>query len=162
MRLAPALHGASAMKLESERFGTLELPDGDAIRFPSGLVGFPREQEFVLLRREGSDLVAWLHSTASPALAFPVVSAHGFGAAYPDVPLPSAALATVGGSAEEVAVLAVLSAPSGGPATVNLMAPLIVNAATRIGVQVLLDGTRFSTRELYVTEASEAGAEVAP
>jgi len=133
------------MIVESERFGRLELPEADAIAFPRGLIGFPEEREFVLLAREGSERVAWLQSMRTPALAFPVVSAHGLGVEYPDVPLPAP-----WGEAPDLAVLAVLAAPTGGPATVNLMAPVIVNAATRRGEQVLLEGTRFSARELYV------------
>ncbi len=45
--------------------------------------------------------------------------------------------------------MAVLSAPPSGLATVNLMAPILVDTAAKKGAQVLLDGTRFSTRELY-------------
>jgi flagellar assembly factor FliW len=30
------------------------------------------------------------------------------------------------------------------------LAPIVVNAATRKGAQVILEGTRFSTRELFV------------
>jgi flagellar assembly factor FliW len=52
--------------------------------------------------------------------------------------------------------MAVLSAPRGGPATVNLMAPIVVNASTRKGAQVHLEGTRFSTRELFVLPKAEA------
>jgi len=55
------------------------------------------------------------------------------------------------GEEQEFAVLAVLSAPRGQPATVNLLAPLVINSVTRAGAQVFLEGSRFTTRELFVT-----------
>jgi flagellar assembly factor FliW len=45
--------------------------------------------------------------------------------------------------------MVVLCALSGQPATVNLLAPIVVNASTRTGAQVILEGTRFSTREFF-------------
>jgi flagellar assembly factor FliW len=53
----------------------------------------------------------------------------------------------------------ILSAPRGQPATVNLLAPLVVNADTRNGAQVILENTRFSARELFVLPKKEAPSE---
>ena len=47
-------------------------------------------------------------------------------------------------------MLAVLSAPRGMPATVNLLAPVLINSVNRMGAQVFLEGSRFTTRELFV------------
>jgi flagellar assembly factor FliW len=138
------------MQIETSRFGTVELKEADTIRFPAGIIGFPNENSFMLIQHGASGLIGWLQSTTSPALAFPVVSAHGIVDEYPDVPIePVAERAGLGSNFEEFAVLAVLSAPTAQPATVNLLAPLIVNAVTRTGAQVFLDGSRFSTQELF-------------
>jgi flagellar assembly factor FliW len=137
------------MQVITSRFGVIEAAEGDVIRFPGGVIGFRKETAFVLIPHGASSYIAWLQSTSSPDVAFPVVSAHGF-AGYPDVPLePAADRAGLGGKSEELAVLAVLSAPSGQPATVNLLAPLVINSATRNGAQVFLEGSRFSTQELF-------------
>ncbi|MCK6532613.1 MAG: flagellar assembly protein FliW [Polyangiaceae bacterium] len=148
----------------SDRFGTIDANPDDIIEFPSGIIGFPNERQFILVRHGRSDAVAWLQSTQTAALAFPVVSAHGFRGTYPDVPVEEVASANgIGSSVEELAVMAVLSAPPSGPATVNLMAPILVNAAERKGVQVFLEGTRFSTRELYfLPRERECETEPAP
>ena len=139
------------MWIESERFGSIEVSPNEIIRFPAGIVGFPDEKAFILVRHGRSSIVGWMQSIETPDLAFPVVSAHGFGSRYPDVEMDEPArTAGVWDDGAELAVLAVLSAPRKGPATVNLMAPIIVNAATRVGAQVMLDGTRYTTRELYV------------
>jgi len=44
--------------------------------------------------------------------------------------------------------MAVLNAPGAGvPPSVNLMAPIIVNAETRQGAQLLLETSSYSTQE---------------
>jgi flagellar assembly factor FliW len=141
-----------AMQINSQRFGVVNLEDDAVLSFPSGIIGFPREQAFALIPHQGSNYLAWLQSVHNPALAFPVVSAHFYGEAYPDVSVVEPAHAAgVQGAADDFAVLVVLCAPIGQPATVNLMAPIIVNSETRTGAQVILEGSRFSTREVFVT-----------
>jgi flagellar assembly factor FliW len=153
-----------AMQINSQRFGVVELEDDAVLSFPSGIIGFPREQAFALIPHQGSNYLAWLQSLQNPALAFPVVSAHFYGDAYPDVPVVEAARgAGVPGAAEDLAVLVVLCAPIGQPATVNLMAPIVVNSETRTGAQVILEGSRFSTREVFVApKAAQAPVDIAP
>ncbi|HVU05592.1 MAG TPA: flagellar assembly protein FliW [Polyangiaceae bacterium] len=142
------------MKIDTTRFGTLDLPEDARIRFPAGIIGFPDETEMVLLPHGDSPYVAWLQSVKTPGFSLPVVSAHGIGEAFPDVPLVAAAgRAGVGGDAADLAVMAVLTAPKGQPATVNLLAPIVVNSATRTGAQLVLEGSRYTTREVFLARA---------
>jgi len=145
------------MNIESQRFGTLEINDDELLTFPHGVIGFPSEQRFALVPHHGSGYIAWLQSAVTPGLAFPVVSAHAFGDRYPDVPVDAAAReAGIQGDEDTLAILVVLCALANQPATVNLLAPIVVNAATRQGAQVILEGTRYSTREFFALP--EAGA----
>jgi len=139
------------MNIESQRFGTLNINEAELLAFPAGVIGFPTEQHFALVPHHGSGYIAWLQSVSTPELAFPVVSAHAFGGQYPDVPVSGAAEeAGISGSEETLAVMVVLCALNGQPATVNLLAPIVVNATTRQGAQVILEGTKYSTREFFV------------
>ena len=146
------------MHINSQRFGVVELNDDAVLNFPSGIIGFPREQAFVLIPHQGSPYLAWLQSVAKPELAFPLVSAHYFGDTYPDIPVsPAAHAAGVLGADSDFAIMVVLCAPIGQPATVNLLAPIVVNSQTRTGAQVILDGSRFSTRETFVALKKSVG-----
>ena len=141
----------ATMQIETTRFGLVEVPEEALIHFKTGIIGFPRESKFALIPHGDSTLIAWLQSASTPALAFPVVSAHGLVGDYPDVGLvPVAEKSGLTGEQDDFAVLAVLSAPRGLPATINLLAPLLVNSLTRQGAQVFLEGSRFTTRELFV------------
>lgn len=145
------------MNIHSRRFGDIEIDDESVLQFSQGIIGFPEEREFVLIPHSSTGFLAWLQSVRTPGLALPVVSAHAFGEKYPDVPVePAAEAAGVGSTAEDVAVMVVLCAPQGQPATVNLLAPIVVNATTRTGAQVILDGSRFTTRELFIRQEPEA------
>jgi flagellar assembly factor FliW len=138
------------MDIVTSRFGNISASADDLIRFPGGIIGFREERAFVLIPHGTSTLIGWLQSTSTPELAFPVVSAHGLVDEYPDVEIAKAAdRAGIGGAEDELAVLAVMTAPLQQPATVNLLAPIIVNATTRTGAQVFLEGSRFSTQELF-------------
>ncbi len=148
------------MKIVSERFGELDLDDKDIIRFPNGLIGFPGEHDFVLLRPREDSAVGWLHSIHDTSLAFPVVATEMLSVDYPDVPLEEALKrANLGGSPEVICLMAVLSVSSAGlDATVNLLAPIIVNVETHQGAQVLLERSRFSTREQFLLAPAETSA----
>jgi flagellar assembly factor FliW len=141
------------MNISSQRFGALEVPEEQVLHFSEGIIGFPNERAFVLIPHNATGFLAWLQSVGSPAIALPVVSAHAFGSKYPDVDIaPAVTSLGLGEDSDDVALMVVLSAPQGQPATVNLLAPILVNVTTRRGAQVILDGSSFSTRELFIRE----------
>ena len=148
------------MAIQTDRFGSVEVDAKDVIRFPRGIIGFADEREFVLIRTTNAQAVGWLQSVTNPGMALPVVSAHVLAPPYPDVDIESyAQSAGIGTTLDELAVLVVLNAQPGVPATVNLVAPIVVNATTRVGAQILLDGTRFSTREMFILPSKTDGTE---
>jgi flagellar assembly factor FliW len=148
------------MKIETTRFGNLEIDTQKVIHFPQGLIGFPEEKSFVMINHRGLEHLAWLQSTRSPGIALPVVGVQAFAPHYPDVSLEDAAhRAGLEGAADDMAALVVLCAVPNAPVTVNLMAPIIVNASSWQGVQTILDGTKFTTREVFVMPKAELPAE---
>jgi len=145
------------MKVQSSRFGTIELDDQEVINFPAGLIGFPDETSFVMLRPKPESPIAWLHSTQTSWFALPVVSAEALAADFGGSISEATKAAGIVASDEPFAVMAVLNAPgAGAPASVNLMAPIIVNAETRQGAQLLLDSSNYSTQEPFVLRTAEA------
>ncbi len=145
------------MHIETTRFGSLDLDETKIIHFPQGLIGFPEEKSFVMINHRGLDTLAWLQSTRSPAIALPVVSVQAFAPHYPDVSLEDAARrAGLDGSADDMCALVVLCATPRAPVPVNLVAPIIVNAVSWTGVQTILEGTKFTTREVFVLPKGQA------
>jgi len=55
-------------------------------------------------------------------------------------------------AARDILCLAILCAPENGPLTANLLAPVIVNLATRIAVQAVRSDNRYSHRHAFAGE----------
>lgn len=60
------------IRIQSTRFGALEIPPARAIEFPLGLVGLPGTAYTLIEHRPGGNF-RWLHSLEHPALALPVI-----------------------------------------------------------------------------------------
>ena len=137
------------MNLKSERFGNLTIDPKDLIDFPAGLIGFPNENKFILIRQRESSPIAWLHSATNPGLAFPVISLEALSVEYgEDEIVAAAADAGVTAAVESLSVMLVFAAPGKDvPPTVNLVAPIVVDSETRTGAQILLEGTKLTACE---------------
>lgn len=110
-----------------------------AIQFPGGLPGFPGRERFVLLARPRSRPFAFLAAVGRPRVVLPVLPLDWLAAALPQA---RAALAALGlGPAERAWAVATVG-PGGRPVTVNLRAPVVVDAARGVGAQRILEDAR--------------------
>jgi flagellar assembly factor FliW len=133
------------MQLLGTRFGEIEVDPGKAIALRSGLIGFPTETKFVLLRPSTRTAVVWLQSLQTPALAFPIVESARI--TPPPYPLETAeTLAEQAGvGTQDVAIFVVVSVRPKAPKVVaNLLAPIVIDRATGNGAQIVLDVRRYS------------------
>ncbi len=140
------------MLIQSPRFGLLEIERREVIRFPEGIIGFPDDREYVLLRKNGRAAIGWLHSTTNPALAFPVISLDALAIEpkyFESITKAWHHPSGVDGVESELAVMAIVCAIANGPPTVNLLAPVVVDAVTRTGAQIFLLDTQYTTMEPF-------------
>jgi flagellar assembly factor FliW len=137
------------MDLASTRFGNITIDEKDLIEFPEGLIGFPEDKRYVLLRQRDNSPIAWLHSATNGSLAFPVISLDALTVSFAERDIAAAAQAAgLNASLDQLSVMLVFAAPGKNlPATVNLVAPIIVAAESRTGAQVLIEGTGLSACE---------------
>ncbi len=56
------------MKLNTPRFGELEYKEDDVLTFPRGILGFPEENEFILLHEVVQVPFMWLQSVKNPGV----------------------------------------------------------------------------------------------
>lgn len=131
------------ISVESSRFGTLEVPASSIIEFPSGLIGFPSANRFVMF--EHKPPFSWLQSLDDPALAFVVVD--GFQFPNYEVKAPYGSKEIDLREDDEFGLLVIVTVRSDPTlTTANLKAPLFVNVRNRKGIQVIFDDARYSTR----------------
>lgn len=135
------------MNCTSTRFGSFEVPDDRIIRFPSGLLGFPEQQRYVILDHDTEAPFKWLQSVDEPDLAFVFMDPAIF---HPDyrIDVPTDALAEIKGEQnDDLALVVILTIPSDDPGriTANLRGPLLISRKTRLGKQLVLS-EEFPTR----------------
>lgn len=148
--------GREMMKIKSARFGELEVPTDSIITLPSGLIGFPKAQRFVML--DYKPPFSWLHSVDDPALAFVVVDGAEFGDNY-KIKVPYGDKDTELKEGDEYAVLVIVTVRADArDTTANLKAPVFVNIANRKGVQIIFDNPDLSTRFALWAEKEEEEA----
>jgi flagellar assembly factor FliW len=138
--------GQETITFQSSRFGELSVPASSIIEFPSGLVGFPRRMNFVML--DYTAPFSWLHSIEDPSLAFVVVDGFEFGRQFNFKP-PIGDKEIDLKEDDEFAILVIVTVrPDPKLTTANLKAPVFVNVRTRKGIQVIYDNPTLSTRYL--------------
>jgi flagellar assembly factor FliW len=148
----------------SERFGKISYSEGDLLHFPQGLVGFPGLTRYFLFEEERLLPLVWLHSIDDPNLAFLVCDPLTFCDAYQEhLHVPPSVRRQLG-EPEDYSVLAIVTPQAVfSRSTINLLGPLVVNANSRSGFQLILDDESLSTRHplFPVPEAPRAQAALA-
>jgi flagellar assembly factor FliW len=139
-----------------------------ALHFPHGLPGFETSQRFVLQFQTSLAPIATLQSTGSPDLCFLLVPVALLVKDY-SLLVTLEDLRTLGleeddrqlmisppGTLSKVMCLAILTVPKEGLVTANLLAPVVVNLATQVGVQAVRADTMYSHRHPVATLQARA------
>ena len=129
--------------LPSSETGAGQQPE---IHFPSGLVGYPAAQRFVLEQGEGG--VFELRGVDEGDPDFVVVAPAPFFPDYAPI-IDDETVERLGlrGQEDALVLLVVTLRDQPEDASANTLAPLVINARTRDAVQVVLTGQPFSLRQ---------------
>ena len=142
------------MRIETSRFGSIDIREDRIIQIPSGLFGFPESKQFTLFEhRKGSPFI-WLQSVDNGSLAFVLID-----------PLLIKPDYEVQISPQDFDELQLKDAPDGiqtlvivnitpgekMEVTANLLGPLVFNATKRLGKQIILEEGKYSLRHSIPT-----------
>lgn len=135
------------MDVETNRFGTIEVADDDVVTFPDGVPGFRGRRQMVLLGAgqlpgaidfDGHHSLFWLHDVHDPDLAFLTIVPWS---AYPDYDIDIPPDEVDDADPDDLCILAIVTVrrENGGVRlTSNLLAPVVIDTARRVGRQVIL------------------------
>jgi flagellar assembly factor FliW len=122
---------------DTTRFGPLEVSEDRIIRFPAGLLGFPRLNRFVLIDYKDTPL-KWLQAVEDPDVAFIVTDPKAV-AGEGTITLGDDVVRFLRIEHEnDLAVLLMLRV-EGEKVIANLNGPLAINSSRMLGVQAVLD-----------------------
>ncbi|MBA2942408.1 flagellar assembly protein FliW [Paenibacillus sp. CGMCC 1.16610] len=146
------------MFIQTTRFNQIEIDDNDIITFKQGIPGFEERTKYIVLEMEQGPF-SFLQSVEEAGLAFAVVDPFTL---YPDYEfeLPASAKEELEiDSLEQITVRSIVSVKDNWDnATTNLVAPLVINHLHKLGKQVVLTKTTYTTKHLLGMKLKE-GAE---
>lgn len=135
------------MKIESTRFGALEVAEEQLIHFTYGIPGFPEEKTFVHMGYDGESPFSYLQSTTEVNLTFLLADPFAFIKDYEFI-LEDDVAGELELTMENPPLVFLIATVKEKVAdmTVNLLAPVVVNGVNRMGRQVILDKSDYSIR----------------
>ena len=143
------------MEIETTRFGKLTVEDDRIMTFPHGLLGFPEQGRFALIQTGEENYFFWLQSVDEPNLAFVVPDPTTFFKDY-QVPVREETWQDLQLTDEGALQCFVICNKVGDWLTGNLLGPIVVNAANRLGQQVVLTEKKWTTRQPLMMLQTEA------
>ena len=138
------------MKITTRVFGEIEIDDNKIIHFPAGIIGFPEMTDFALVfdEEKGKESpIRWLQSLQETNFALPVMDPLLVAEDYnPEV--EDDYLAPLGEmTEEETLVLVTVTVPKDlAKMSVNLQAPVIINAETKKAIQIIVNTEKYPVK----------------
>lgn len=144
------------MKINTRYFGEIEIGEEKVIHFENGLFGFEQYKDYTILYdvdSEDEPFFSWLQCVTEPALAVPVVNPLKVKSDYD--PIVEDELLTRLGEIqdEDLLVLLLATVPQDVKKTsVNMKAPLVINAGTRQGIQIVAENEDYEIKHYLISE----------
>ena len=133
------------MKIETARFGIVEVADDRIFEFVMPVIGFDELRKFVIIDLNKDSFFKWLQSVEDPSLAFPIVSVFAMDIDY-SIDLSDDVVENLKiKDVENLLVMNIASIPQENPqgTTINLLAPIVFNLAEQLAGQVILSGSGY-------------------
>ena len=131
------------MLIKTRYFGEIDVDEQKILTFEDGLIGFEYLKKFTLIynnETETSGTVTWLQSLDEPMVAFPAISPFYVMTNYNPIVEDEVVNAIGELNEENTAIFLTLTVPSDiTKMTTNLKAPIIINAETKKGCQVIAE-----------------------
>ena len=143
------------MKVNTARFGEVEVDSDRVLTFPEGLPGFEGKQ-YVLVERSETPAIEWLVSVSDPNVALMVLDPERFDIGYEPKPKP-AELGPIEGDEESARIscrVVIRNGEAPGHAYLNLFAPILINFSKSLAMQVPLVGSGYDVREAWPRQAT--------
>ena len=135
-------------KVNTLRFGEIEVEEEKIVHFADGIPAFEEEHEFLIIPYDEESPYVFLQSMTTPELAFLMTMPFVFFPEY-EFELDDANQEKLGLTRQEdMLVYMLLTIPDGKveSMTANLMAPIVMNQVTMQARQIVLDKSRYTTK----------------
>ena len=137
------------MLVQTKFFGEIDLPEEKIVTLERGLIGLEQYKKYTILydcEKEEAN-ISWFQSVEEPTLALPVIKPWLVKEDYDPV-VEDELLTGLGDLTEEnLVILLTMTVPEDiKQMSVNLMAPIIINADTRKGTQIVVENADYEVK----------------
>ncbi|MDP5275885.1 flagellar assembly protein FliW [Chengkuizengella axinellae] len=144
------------MKIKTKHFGEIDIDESKIIKLTQGLLGFDDVKEYALIQLDQEIPLTYMQSIEDQNINFIILNPFQFFKDYNvelsqdvqdelEIKEPSEvaiwSLATIQENLED--------------ATCNLIAPLVFNIRTKLGKQIVLHNTDYTTKHKFVPQTEE-------
>ncbi|MDR3211020.1 MAG: flagellar assembly protein FliW [Planctomycetota bacterium] len=151
------------MIVKTSRFGDKEVPEETLLVFPEGVIGFKDATRFVMFECSDDGIFKWLQSCDRPELAFVICEASLIVPGYKIVIGEKERQVLKLEKTDDAVVCLILVIPKDPTeATANLLGPLVMNAESRLGMQVVVVNPLYSTRHRLFNPSQNPSASPSP
>lgn len=134
------------MLVRTSRFGEINIDESSIIKIPRGMLGFERFTRFCIIEHRVDSPLKWLQSIDQGDLAFIVTDPSQFFQDYEvEVSDPDVEFLEIQ-SPNEAVVMSLVTINKDNEVTTNLLGPIVVNARTLVGLQVVLQNDNYGTK----------------
>lgn len=137
------------MKINTEKFGEINIDENLVFEFVEPIIGYENLKKYVLVEHAENSAFKWLQSIEDESLAFPVSTPAYFDIDYQfEIPTDVAEKINLT-SVESLISLNIVTIPQGKPrnSTINLLAPIIINATNKKGMQLILSNSNYPVKQ---------------
>ena len=135
-------------KVNTVRFGEIEVEEEKIVHFKDGIPAFEDEHEFLIIPYDEESPYYFMQSLKSPELAFLITTPFIFFPEYvieiDDETLEELKIK----NQEDVMLYTLITIPNGSVRymTANLLAPVVVNTENMQAKQIVMEKTRYTTK----------------
>lgn len=144
------------MRIDTKYFGEVEIGDEKIVHFDNGILGFEDYKDYTILYDIDADdksFFSWLQSVDEKMLAFPIVNPLKVDKNYNPHVNDEMLKSIDNYSDEDLAVFLLATIPQDVKETsVNMRAPLIINASSRRGIQIILDSPEYEIKHKLIKQ----------
>lgn len=135
-------------KVNTDRFGEIEIDEKRIIHFKDGIPAFEEEHEFIILPYDEESPYYFMQSLNKPDLAFLLTIPEIF---FPDyaVEIDDATVSELKiEKSEKICVYTMITIPNGSVRlmTTNLLAPIVINTENMAAKQLVMDKSNYTTK----------------
>ena len=145
------------MKINTRHFGEIEFDEKRIINFNEGIPGFRELKKYIIIEDPESPFV-YLQSVEDGMISFIMINPYLLKKDYTIEIKDTYINALGGGNAKEFCVFVIATVMDEfEEATINLLAPIVIQNEMRQGIQVILENTTYTTKHKIKDLLCEGG-----